>query len=467
MFMKTSSKITAVTAALALLSVGCSDDDNNNGTVVVPPVDEVATAKVRVTHASPDAPAVNIAISGTAELNLDNVDYFIGSGFNTVPVGSYDVAVNAILPGEEQATVLSESYTLDENFSYDVIAVGSVADQSLEAFVIADNGALQDAAKLRVNVAHLAVGVGNVDIHVTAPETELSAETVLTALDYKETSGAIEIDPADYRIRITLPGELNAVFDSGAVPLPAGADLLIGAVPNTATGSSPVNLIVLDGETSSRIYDVNAGAELRVIHNAAAVPEVDVSLNGSKALEQVPFAAVSGLTPVAAGDYLVQVALSTAPADVALEESFELSANNVYSVMAVASEDQAFYPFTSDLRSIATAAKTRIIHGSQTAGNVDIYLTPANAELDGAADLAGVSPALSDVPFLADTDFLMLAGATYDVSITPVGAPETVAIFVEDLTISNGGVYTVIARDGAGEDPLGVILIDDSPVAAE
>lgn len=466
MLTKTNFKLSAVTLSLALLSVGCSDDDDNNSNVVVPPPVE-ATAKVRVTHASADAPAVNIDITGTAELSLENVDYFVGSGFNTVPVGSYDVAVNAILPGNATATVLSESYTLDADYAYDVIAVGSVAEGTLEALVIPDNGSLQDSSKLRVNVAHLASGVPNVDIHVTTPEAVLSADTVLVDLDYKETSGALEIDPADYRIRITLPGEFDALFDSGTVPLPAGVDLLIGAVNNTATGDSPVNLIVLDGENYSRIYDADAGAELRVIHNAAAVAEVDVSLDGSKALESVPFAAVSPLTPIAAGEYLVQVSPSTDPNLVALEETFAIEANKVYSVMAIASEDDAFFPFTSDLRSVATAAKTRIIHGSQLAGNVDIYLTPADAALTGSADLSGVAPALSDVPFLADTGFLMLDGAAYDVSITPVGAPETVAIFVEDLTISNGGVYTVIARDGAGEAPLGVILIDDSPVAAE
>ena len=63
---------------LVVLAIGalpaCSDDDDDD--VHVPPSE--AGAELRVTHASPDAPQVNVYVDGA--LALENVDYKVSSG---------------------------------------------------------------------------------------------------------------------------------------------------------------------------------------------------------------------------------------------------------------------------------------------------------------------------------------------------------------------------------------------------
>lgn len=51
-------------------------------------------AKIRVIHAAPDAPNVDVLANDTILQPLENVPYFTASSYLTVPAGSYDLKVN-------------------------------------------------------------------------------------------------------------------------------------------------------------------------------------------------------------------------------------------------------------------------------------------------------------------------------------------------------------------------------------
>ena len=74
---------------------------------------------------------------------------------------------------------------------------------------------------------------------------------------------------------------------------------------------------------------------------------------------------------------------------------------------------------------------------------------------------ASGDPLLENFVYGAETGFVSLVPASYDVLVTLAGT-ETVAIEVRALAVAAGGVYTAIARDplpDSGE--FGVILIAD------
>jgi hypothetical protein len=73
---------------------------------------------------------------------------------------------------------------------------------------------------------------------------------------------------------------------------------------------------------------------------------------------------------------------------------------------------------------------------------VDIYVTAPDA------GIAAAAPAFTAVPFKADTGYVSLAAGNYDVIIAPTGT-KTEAIKVA-VALEAGGVYSAIARDGAG-----------------
>ena len=159
--------------------------------------------------------------------------------------------------------------------------------------------------------------------------------------------------------------------------------------------------------------------------------------------------------PVAPDTYNIKVRAASNPSIVPIEADLTFDAGVTYDVIAVdtlAGDLITALVETNDLRSLATAAKVRVIHASPTAQNVDVYVTAPGA------DLSMETPLLADWPFKSNSGFVELAAGTYEVNVTPAGDTMP-AIGPLALTVAAGDVTTVIARDAVnGGVPLNVIL---------
>jgi hypothetical protein len=95
-------------------------------------------ARIRFVHASPDAPAVDIALAGGAVL-FPNVSFRGNGGYIEVPGGVYDLEVR--LAGESTVVLPLPGVGVANNIVYTVWAMGSVAPGSntpLEAVITVD-----------------------------------------------------------------------------------------------------------------------------------------------------------------------------------------------------------------------------------------------------------------------------------------------------------------------------------------
>merc|ERR1711968_227072 len=344
---------------LPLFLIGCSDDDDD---VVQEPTPAPEYANVRVVHAASDAPMVNITANDAILNDLESVDYQVASSRFEVETGMYDIGVTGILPGEN-AEVLQADVTLEADMNYDIFAVGNVGDESLSLLTVTSMETAVDAGNAQVQIVHAASMAPMVDIYVTAPDTDITAEQPLVTAEFTDATDLIQVPAGDYQIRITPAGETTVVYDSGTVNLADGADLLIAATNNVGTGDSPVTLLAADGDGSFKIWDAEAGAAIRVVHGISDAPAVDV---------------------VADNDNSV-VAIDDAELTLEVGMSYTAIANNVLA----APELDVLVDMP---RSVATEAKVRIVHASPSAGNVDIYVT-ADGEIDA------VDPALADIAY--------------------------------------------------------------------
>ncbi|QOL25826.1 DUF4397 domain-containing protein [Thalassotalea sp. LPB0316] len=460
-----------VPMAMAAVIMGCGSDNDDVRDIVVPepPVPELGTSYVRVIHGSADAPLVNIKAGDDIIEGLGGVDYGVGSGFLELPEGTYPLSVEGILPDDSTIPVLDlGDVALSPDVEYTVIAHGYVMEDDdtsndLAAAVITNDKTDVGEGNIRVQVLHAAPNAPTVDLHVTGATDELT--TALATLAYGDATDQVEVPAGVYRVRLVIPagmaGEGTVAYDVVLPDLAAGADLFVAAVPNTEVMTSPVKLLVNDGMGTSTIYDDRTTAQVRVIHAAADVPNVDIFVDDTKvdSLSNAPFGGVTGYAALPEGTYTVDARLTSDNSVTGITDDLMVMNNNKYTVNAVGtldamdSADLEYYVLTDNVRAVATESKVRITHAHPSVGNVDIYVTA-----DGMID--DVEPAFSDVPFKATTDFVTLSPGEYNVKVTATGT-KTVAIDTGMLDLMGGKVYSATAVDAPMATPANLILSDD------
>ena len=223
-------KLLTLLLAGTALTAACSDDDDNTG-----PGGE---ARVRVVHASPDAPAVDVLVDD-AEV-LGDVPYLASSDYLELAPGQRNLKVNA---AGTATTVIDADVDLTDGADYTVIASGPVA--ALAPIVLEDDNTAPSAGNVRVRAIHGAPGAPAVDIYVTAPGADLEAETpVLTGVEFGDVADYIEAPAGDYQVRVTPAGSKAVVIDSGTLSLASGQVRTAIAV-DAAGGGAPFDLLVL------------------------------------------------------------------------------------------------------------------------------------------------------------------------------------------------------------------------------
>ena len=441
----------------ALLAVaGCNDSDPAPEPVIPPPP---VNATIKVVHAVSDAP--DVAVNANGSVAVGNLAFGYASGPVSVTPGNFSASVDAKLPGNGLATVIPQtSLSLAQATDYVIFAIGKAADSSIEPLVINFPQTAVSSGNVRLRVVHAAASAPTVDVHLTAPAVNLSAGTVAATLEFSAATGEVVVPAGDYRVRITPAGNLTTVvYDSGTVALAAGTDLTIAALDSKFAGPSPVSLLALvqGGDTSLELLDTGSVSAVRVVHDVADAPAVDVLVDGAEAINALAFPDFTGYAELAPDTYNVKVAADADNSVVVINADLELDAGAYYTVHAVGSlTEDSIEPLVvvDNPRRIATAAQIRVIHGSSLAGPVDVYLT-ANS------DISAATAALSNVAFKADSGYIQVPAGDYFVTVTPTGN-KTAAIGPVAVTLDANRIYTAVARDGEGlTADLGLILLDD------
>lgn len=446
----------ALVAAAALGLVAC---DSGSSDAVALPTATVDTFSLQVLHASPDAPPVDILVNGNTVAS--GADFKDGTARSDLPaVGPYTVEVQGILAGGATAAVIGPvDITFDADTIYTIVAVDTVAN--IAPLIFEQPRTPVSTGNARVAVLHGAPSAPQVDIFVTAPGASLAGMMPTATLAFGDApAGPLEVAAADYQIRITAAGDATAVvYDSGTIPLGDGDDLFIAAVDNTGPGASPVSLVALNGGGSLEIPDAATPAVARIYHVSPDAPTVDIVVNdnfSAPLVEDLAFGDPAAVASVPGDSYNIKVSAMDG-AVIAIDADLTLDAGEAYDILAI-DNLAAIRPLVlnDDPREVATYAKVRIVHGSPSAGNVDIYVTAPGT------DINNIDPTLTDVPFEANTGYLALDAGDYEVTVTANGS-KMAAIGPVPLNLAGSDVLTITAIDAAGGGtPLNILLNNDA-----
>lgn len=192
---------------------------------------------VRVLHASPDAPAVDIYVDDALVSGWSNVPFGTLSDYMAVPAGSYNIKVYAT--GDTTTAVIDTDVTVAAGMSYTIAASGLLGDSSLKAHVFVDEPNL-DASKSLVRVVHLSPDAPAVDV---APD---GGQALISNLAFPDATGYAALEPGSYDLEVRVAGTMTVALDLDPITLGAGraySVFAIGSAAQPAAGGNALQVV--------------------------------------------------------------------------------------------------------------------------------------------------------------------------------------------------------------------------------
>lgn len=386
-----------------------------------------AQAEVRVIHASPDAPAVDVIVNDDF-MNRPITDLaFTGiTPYIFLPSGTYNFKV--VPAGADEPVVIDADAMIDEANDYTIIASDVLAEITPLVFVD-DNDTVGDAAKVRF--IHLSPNAPAVDIALAD-----GGPVLFPGVEFQQSGGYIEVPGGTYDLEARLAGTETVVLSIPGVTLEN----------NTVYTAYAMGLVGADDNPLQAVLSVDAtGPNVRVVHASPDAPNVDVVVNddfGMPAIVDLPFTGVTDYLSVPNATYNFKVVPTGAMDPVVIDADVPLAVRTDYSV--IASDflaDITPLVFVDDNTLVYDAARVRFIHLSPDAPAVDIRVADGGPEL------------FDNISFQQASEYLTVAPATYDLEVY-VADTNNLVLEVPGVTLTAYTVYTIYAMGSVGDPNL-------------
>ncbi|MBP7307203.1 MAG: DUF4397 domain-containing protein [Saprospiraceae bacterium] len=194
--------LSTILFASITLFTSCKEDESN---------DDKSYAKVLVTHASPNAPGVDLLIDNSKQ-NSSALNFPNNTGYLKVESGTRNIKVNVT---GTSTTVIEANLMLAKDNNYSVFAVDSVSN--ISAIVLADDLSAPAAGKAHVRFIHLSPNAPAVDVAVAS-----SGAVVFGNKKFTEYTAFTPLDAGTYNLDVRVAGTSTVALVLPAITLEAG-----------------------------------------------------------------------------------------------------------------------------------------------------------------------------------------------------------------------------------------------------
>lgn len=465
-----------LTASLA----ACSSDDSSSPSPSAPsptpspaqPSSDKAT--LRVVHASPDAPAVDVWVKGLSAPIVRGAKYGDASPYLEVPAGTYTIELRAAPSQVSDPVAFSvEGVAIPKGAKITAIAAGFLASKDpADAFRILPLAEQFAAAgdQARVRIVHASADAPTVGIDVGNDDPK--APEIASLGRFADTGPAGVALPAGQaaQVGIVAGGARVTAFTTPA--LPAGGELFViatGRLGSVPQASDAFSLLAIG--PSGAIGFVRQNPIVYALHASPDAPSVDIFAGSAELADSLAFGGLSAPIQVPPGSYTLDFfahaegSMRPSGAPATSQPTGALQAGQRYLAVAkgfLASGTPSFQlaAFVDEFETKDSArARIRVVHASPDAPAVDV----------GVVSGASISPVIvSSLAFQSATPGpgLGIDPRTYTLGITPAGQNDTI---VRSFDVpASAGVRAFVVAAGALDEKKGQpfrLLVIDTAVA--
>jgi len=318
-----------------LAAVGTADNLQLQANQVNTDAMGVGQARLRVHHAVPDAPAVDVGIAGTDQPLAGGIGFGTAADYQEIAPGTYDLDVRATDTQEVLAT--APAVRLEPGQAYDIFALGQPGGRDVRLLPLATRVntpcgqvlGIGEASETCLRVVHASPDAGPVDVYV--------GETpAVQGLEYGSSTEFIAAPSGQQQLRIVPAGGTpdQAVFDT-TQELGSGQAFQVTAAGLAAEGLN----VWLSGVDLSPLPENQA--RVRVVHASPDTEAVDVSVAGGQTpFDAIEYGSQSGYVAFDAGSYGFQLRLNEGDTLLREAQQVQLQPGLVYDIYAIGqSED--------------------------------------------------------------------------------------------------------------------------------
>jgi hypothetical protein len=191
---------------------------------------------VRVLHAVPDAP--NVDIYADDKLIVRNLSYGSYTDYLPIPEGMYKISL--YVTGTTNSPVLSNMLNVKRNTELTVAAVGTL--NTIGFLSITDANTQRERNKALVRFMHLSPNAPAVDI--TLPD----GTVIFRNVSFKHITNYIAVDPMNYTLQVRVAGTNNIVLTVPNVDLAANEYYTVYAIGLAGESPELEALLLMDGK---------------------------------------------------------------------------------------------------------------------------------------------------------------------------------------------------------------------------
>jgi len=408
-----------------------------------------ADATLRVIHASPGAPQVDVLLDG--QTLLQGVASGTASSYSTMTPEEHRVQI--VPTGQTaDAAVVDETIDAAPGQAY-VVAVFGLLNDIGGAVYDVDLSEIEPG-NARVRLLNFSPDAGAIDLLETGGDEWFGDVDLGEASDYRDIAPgtySADVRGDDDRSLLTvseLPFEETRVYDVVVLGEIADDSLELQSLVTTVSPSCG-EVLGIEGSSSD--------ACVRLVHAAPGAPPVDVYLNDAQIAQNLEFGTATEyvMAPSGAGRGVRVAATGTPVEEAIIDASLDFDPGQAYEILVTGEGDDLEATITgTDLRPLAQGqARLRVINASPDAGAFDVGIAGDEENL------------FEGVDFRDATDYVVLDAGDYSLEVRPGGEDMTVAL-QSDATLEEGVTYDLVAL-GRPDDQTLTLLALTAPVAIQ
>ena len=390
-----------------------------------PSVAGVPDPTVRVVHASPDAPAVNVVVDG--QPLVEGIAFGSASEYAAVSPGDHQVQV---VPADGGAPIIDQTVTLDGWTSNILAVVGQLANIQLQTNAVDISETEAGQARLRViNAVPDAQSIS-----VGAPGNQ---EAMVDGVQFPNASDYQSVNPGTYDLEVRNADSGQTLVAAPGIQVDAGQVYDLFALGQVATGNVQLlPLVTPVAAPCSQTLGVGQPTDscLRVIHAAPDTGPVDVYIGQAPIAQGLEFGSASTFTAAPNGEQQLRIVPAGAPVDQAVIDMTQgLTAGSAAQIVVSGLADDLQATISGvDLRALPqNQARVRVVHTSPDLDAIDVAVAGGPTPFEG-------------IGYRSQSGYVVFDAGTYGFQLRENGN-NTLLLEALDVPIEPGMVYDIVA----------------------